>query len=274
MSNPPVNFVTRQAFDSLARGFDALLADENCTAIVITAEHQEYKGRTYFSAGADLKLLAELANGSAEDARAFFDFLMTLGLKIENSPKPVVSDVRGVCYGYGLELVLCSDHLILLDESVLASPEVKHGIMPGAGATQRLLRWLRPERAVRMVLTGEEIFGVQFCAESRYYGGNDHDIESFMHLILADPKAYVEKECAPVLLPPLSSEGLEKLGKGLSRSAVMAAYFAMAKGAPLLIEQALEVEKQCFLEQFHSPDGREGLRAFVEKRKPNFSDVM
>jgi len=144
MNNPPVNglgFATRQA---IAAGLDAAAADPAVKAVVVTGA-----GRA-FSGGADIREFGS-PKALAEPN------LLSLIKALENSPKPVVAAIHSVCMGGGLELALGCHYRVAAPGTMVALPEVKLGLVPGAGGTQRLPRVIGVENALNMIVSGEPV---------------------------------------------------------------------------------------------------------------------
>lgn len=149
LDNPPVNALGAGLRDDLARALDAAIADEAVGAIVIAAA-----GRT-FPAGADIREFDAPARGLA---------LPDLCDRIENSPKPVIAALHGTALGGGLELALAAHVRIALASARLGFPEVKLGLLPGAGGTQRTPRLIGAEQALRLMISGQQIGAAEALA--------------------------------------------------------------------------------------------------------------
>ena len=144
MNNPPVNGLSYANRVGIADGLNQALADNTVQAVVLTGA-----GRA-FSAGADISEL-DSPKALAEPN------LMTLIRMIESSSKPVVAAIHSICMGGGLELALSCQYRLASTGAVIGMPEVKIGVIPGAGGTQRLPRVLGVETAMNMIVTGEPV---------------------------------------------------------------------------------------------------------------------
>ena len=212
------------------------VADEAAVrCIVITGNEKA------FAAGADIK---EMANASA------IEMLQRGSLKLWSAiaacPKPVIAAVNGYALGGGCELAMTCDIIIAGESAKFGQPEVKIGIIPGGGGTQRLIRAVGKYKAMRYVLTGD-LFGAQ---------------EAMQMGLVAElvPDAEVEKRALDMAkqiaeLPPLAIEQAKE---------------AILRGMDAPLETGLALEAKAILLLFASEDQKEGMAAFIEKRKPNF----
>ncbi|MBA4177600.1 MAG: 3-hydroxyacyl-CoA dehydrogenase [Leptothrix sp. (in: Bacteria)] len=144
LDNPPVNGLGHDTRVAIASGVESAVADSAVTALVITGAG---KG---FSGGADIKEFGS-PKALAEPN------LLSLIQLLENCPKPVVAAIHGVCMGGGLELALGAHYRVVAPGTSVALPEVKLGLLPGAGGTQRLPRVLDVETALNMIVSGEPV---------------------------------------------------------------------------------------------------------------------
>ena len=245
INHPPVNALNEQTLTELNAAFDALLADDGVKVIVLTGG-----GQLAFVAGADIGTIQSLVSGR--------DPVATLGAaskagqdlftKIEQSTKPVIAAINGVCLGGGLELAMACHIRIAGDRVRLGQPEINLGIIPGWGGTQRLTRLVGPGKAIEMILTGDQITAQQA-----------------MQLRLVN-----------MVVP---GDQVLRQAKGLARkiadkSAVTIAAALKAIGAEpgADIEAGLARERALFAGLSGSEDVREGVGAFLEKRQPQFKD--
>ena len=157
IDHPPVNAFNEQALNELGAAIDALNADPAVKVIVITGG-----GQLAFVAGADIGTFGEIFKGQEFDrARAFMELGHNTFSKIENSNKPVIAAINGVCLGGGLELAMACHMRICGDRVRLGQPEINLGIIPGWGGTQRLQRIVGAAKATEMILTGDQITAQQ-----------------------------------------------------------------------------------------------------------------
>jgi len=221
---------------AIAAAFIELNADAQVKAIVVTG------GDTVFAAGADLNLLVDKGAQQVADID-----LGQYWAPVFNGGKPVIAAVSGFALGAGCELALMCDFIVADPSARFGQPELAVGIMPGAGGTQRLVRTVGKQVASFMLMSGEPITG-----------------ERAWQLGLVAELA-VEGQCLERAL---------ELGRKAARmppKAVAATRRALRQGADLPLDAALALENREFLLLFDTADKTEGMRAFLEKRKPEFT---
>jgi 3-hydroxyacyl-CoA dehydrogenase len=143
-ANPPVNGLSHAVRSGLAAALERARADHAVRAIVLTGAGD------LFSAGADIREFGTPASTAEPTLRRVIE-------QVETSPKPVVAAIAGTCLGGGLELAMAAHYRVASAEAKLGLPEVKLGLIPGAGGTQRLPRLVGVERAIEMIVTGEPV---------------------------------------------------------------------------------------------------------------------
>ncbi len=232
------NALSRALVAALRTELAALAGLSDLTAVVLTGA-----GDKAFSAGADLK---ERLVMTLDETRAFLDRLGALVQTIENFPRPVVAAISGAALGGGLEMALACDVRLADESASMALSEVRLGIIPGAGGTQRLSRLCGVAAAKELILTGRRI-----------------DANTALKLGLvskvvakADLRAAVAALCAE-----LAAAG--PLALAAAKRAIDAGF-----GRP--ISEALAIERACYETVLASEDRNEGLRAFAEKRPPRY----
>jgi len=220
---------------AIAQAVAALDADAAVRAIVITG------GDAVFAAGADLNLLVD------KDAQDVADIdLGQFWAPVMNSRKPVIAAVSGFALGAGCELAMMCDFIVADASARLGQPELAVGIMPGAGGTQRLVRTVGKQVASLLLLTGEQLTGER----------------AFQLGLVA--------ELAPAGETLARALELAKKAARMPPKAVAATRRALRQGADLPLDAALALENREFLLLFDTADKTEGMRAFLDKRKPEF----
>ena len=216
----------------LATVVEALDADPEVRAIVITGS-----GTRAFAAGADIAELAEQTPDSLASSDAFRGWD-----RVAAAETPTIAAVRGYALGGGCELAMACDMLIAGSDAVFGQPEIKIGIMPGAGGTQRLTRAIGAARAMELVLTGRRL-GADEAAR----------LGLVTRVVPAEETLSAALDLAA---------GIASLPSG----AVRAAKAAVRAAAELPLASGVHHERVLFRERFGTPDQVEGMRAFLEKR--------
>ena len=231
IDHPPANAINGDVVAGLSEALAAAEADAECRALVLTGA-----GPKFFSAGADITAFS----GGPEALEAALD----LTLKIEGSRLPVVAAVNGIAFGGGSELSMACDIRVAATTARFGQPEIKLGIIPGWGGTQRLPRLIGQARAIELLLTGDPI-------------NADRALQIGLVSELTDPFD----------LPAAARRWAQTLA---SRAplALAATKRAVHGGAPLPIADALKVEQREFVGLFSTEDAAEGLTAFMQKRQP------
>ncbi len=226
----------------LARELHDALADSEADAgirvILITGA-----GDKAFSAGADVGELQDLTPVAARD---FSLTAQSLTHRLERLPKPVIARIDGLCLGAGLELAMSCDLRIASDKALFGQPETNLGIMPGMGGTQRLTRLIGKSKSMEMNMLGDNI-----NAQEAYRLGLVNRIVPSEELDAAVGQV-VKKLMAK------SAVALGQIKK------------AVTNGSNMDLDRALFYEAECFGASLSTEDAREGMQAFLEKRKPQF----
>lgn len=208
--------------------------------VILTGE-----GDKSFVAGADIETMSEM---NSREGLKFSDHGHKVLNLIENLEQPVIAAVNGYALGGGCELALACDIIYASENAKFGQPEVKLGIIPGFGGTQRLVRAVGPIKAKELIFTGKMIS----AQEAKEIG------------LVADLFSQGEL-----------MEKVKEVAKAIIQNGLIAVSQAKrvinyGKEAPL--STALEVEKQAFSALFDTEDQKEGMKAFLEKRKPNFKN--
>ncbi len=221
---------------AIAEAFRELGADGGVRAIVVTG------GDDIFAAGADLNLLVDKGSQQVADID-----LGQYWAPVVHCPKPTVAAVSGFALGAGCELALMCDIIVADPSARFGQPEIGVGIMPGAGGTQRLIRSVGKQVTSLMLLAGDSLSG-----------------ERAFQLGLAATLAENGQALATAM------QLAAKIAR-MPAKAVAAIRRTLRLGADLPLEAALALENREFLLLFDTADKNEGMRAFLEKRRPQFN---
>lgn len=221
-------------FDELERAFAQLAADARVRVILLTGS-----GERAFAAGADIRALTRT---DAVSGRAASERGQQVLLEIERCGKPVIACVNGVALGGGCELALACTFRIASDRAKLGLPELKLGLIPGYGGTQRLPRLIGRSAALRLMLTGAAVD----ATEALRLGFVDEVVPASE--LMSRARTIAESIAA---MAPLS---------------ISAVIQAVARGESLPLADAMKVEAEIFGELCGTADKHEGLAAFLEKR--------
>ena len=235
-----MNALNAQTLTELSAAVDEVRADDSARVLIITGD-----GEKAFVAGADIGELKEVA-GDASGAKTLAAFGQDVFRKIEDLGKPSIAMVNGFALGGGCELALACTLRTASETARMGLPEVSLGIIPGYGGTQRLSRVAGPGVAREWVLTGD-----MFSADQAHEAG------------------VVNRVFAPEEL----EEGTAKLVKSLLSRGPLALSFAMqaiSRGINMSQADGEALETDMFGLAATTDDMREGLTAFLEKRKPDF----
>jgi enoyl-CoA hydratase len=241
IDNPPMNQLSSALLAELEAEVDRLDRDEETRAVVLVGA-----GERAFVAGADIKEFPAMQESGGHEGGAARG-LHSVGHRMDAARKPFVAAIRGYCLGGGLELAMCCDVRICSDDSKLGQPEIKLGLIPGGGGTQRLPRLVGMGRANMLNLGGEFI-----DASTAYAWG------------------LVEKVVPrDELLPAATALAAGFAAQSPHAVAVLRELARTTRDLPL--EEALRRESDGFRRCLLSEDGKEGVAAFVEKRAPGFT---
>jgi len=234
-----LNALNSELLKELNGLLDEIAQDDSVKVVVITGS-----GDKSFVAGADI---AEMQSMSPMEGRAFGKFGQAIFNKLENIPQPVIAAVNGFALGGGCELAMACDIRIASDRAKFGQPEVSLGIVPGFGGTQRLPRLIGKGRAKELLYTADMI-----NAEEAYRIGLVNKI------VPADELLSTTKELAEKIM-------------ARAQVAVQLCKAAVNTGMDIDLESGIAYEAEVFGLCFASADQKEGMSAFVGKRKPNFT---
>jgi enoyl-CoA hydratase len=240
LNNPPANSLKMALLQDLDRMLDELHGNTDVKVIILTGAGK------MFASGADIDEISKLSN--AQQAKEMSGFGQKVFLKLENGPKPVIAAINGFCLGGGLELAMSCHLRVASDRAMLGLPEITLGIIPGFGGTQRLPRIVGMSKATEMILSGDPIRSEEALA-----------IGLVNKVVSKDALLEEARKVASRL-------------NGKSGLAIAKALKSIGLGSRVDIEKSMDVESSCFGELYGSHDMKEGLAAFLEKRKPNFTD--
>ena len=232
-----LNSLSSEVRRNLAEAFEKFDNDESVDVCILAGTKSKA-----FIAGADIKEFSKMKIKNKEEMEK--DWRITTVLS--NMSKPVIAMIDGFCLGGGLELAMSCDMRLASDSSKLGQPEINIGIIPGAGGTQRLTRLIGEGRAMEMILTGRMIDAEEAC---------NYGILNFV--FEAEELESKTIEIANTIAEK-SSFAIERAKKSVKAVAEMN------------LENGLKLEREMFVECANSEDGKEGITAFIEKRKPNF----
>jgi enoyl-CoA hydratase len=232
-----LNALSFDLLDDLADQLERLDGDSDCRAIVITGA-----GSRAFAAGADIPELATQTPVSltVENRFAVWD-------RIGSIRTPTIAAVRGFALGGGCELAMACDMIVAGDDAQFGQPEIKIGVMPGAGGTQRLTRAIGKARAMELILTG------------RTMPGREAEAAGLVTKVVPAAEtldAALELGSRVAAQPPV---------------AVMAAKQAILRAHELSLSAGLDFERRAFFMLFATDDQSEGMQAFTEKRPPGWT---
>lgn len=240
LNRPPANALSSGLLRELAATFDELEMNDSVKVIVLRGE-----GR-FFSAGADIKEFLEIESDSGFQHLASYG--QELFNRIEHFKKPVIAAIHGAALGGGLELAMACHFRLVSENAKLGLPESTLGLIPGYAGTQRLPRYVGKAYATEMILTGEPITGSQAVS----LGLANH--------------AYPDDQLV---------EETQKLAQKIADKSALSIRFALELLNHTIhpdFHEGVKKEAKAFAELFQSEDSKEGIQAFLEKRKPQFKD--
>ena len=231
-----LNALNDQLMDELTAALDVAEADDAVRCMVITGSERA------FAAGADIKEMM-----SKDYVQAYReDFITRNWERVTRCRKPVIAAVAGYALGGGCELAMMCDFIIAADNAKFGQPEITLGVSPGAGGTQRLTRLIGKSKAMDMILTG------------RMMDADEAERSGLVSRVV--PLASLMEE---VLATAAKIAALSPVSLMLTKEMVNAAY-------ETTLSEGVKLERRLFHSMFAFEDQKEGMAAFVEKRKPDF----
>ena len=233
-----LNALSSKVMDELTEALDAMEADDEIGAIVLTGSEKA------FAAGADIKEMAEKSFAEAYSQ----NFITRNWERVTRCRKPVIAAVAGYALGGGCELAMMCDFILAADTAKFGQPEITIGAIPGAGGSQRLTRAVGKSKAMEMCLTGR-----QMDAEEAERAG------LVSRVIPADD---------------LLEEAIKTADKiaSMSLPVAMMAKEAVNKAFETTLAEGVTFERRLFHSVFALDDQKEGMKAFIEKRQPDFQN--
>ena len=233
-----LNALNATLMNELSAALDGFEADAGIGAVVITGSEKA------FAAGADIKQMQSFTYMDAY----LNDFITTNWERVTRTRKPVIAAVAGFALGGGCELAMMCDFIIAADNARFGQPEINLGVIPGAGGTQRLTRFVGKSKAMDMVLTGR-----------------------MMDAAEAERSGLVSRV---VPLAQLLDEALKAATRiaELSRPSVLMAKESVNRAYETTLAEGVRFERRLFHSLFATEDQKEGMAAFAEKRKPAFKN--
>lgn len=244
LNDPPANTYTHEMMQALDRGILAARMDEGVQVIVITGN-----GEKFFCAGANINMLANVT----PTFKYYFCLHANETLsRLEQTPKLVIAAINGHCVGGGFEVAMAADlRIARRNAGKMGLPEVSLGVLPGTGGTQRLTRLVGKSKAIELMATGE-LFdferGLELGVVNKIF-----DAESAAHF-----SQQVTEYAAEFTLPNKAAGAVGRIKRSVQT------------GSEIPFESALALERELQQQLFQSEDAKEGLDAYVNKRKPIF----
>ncbi len=261
LNNPPINGISYGVRSGLFEALDRALADTGVTALVITG------GSRDFSGGADVREFGTPKSGMAPAISNIIE-------RFESSSKPVVAAIQGNCLGGGLELALGCHWRVAHKDAVLGLPEVKLGLLPGAGGTQRLPRAIDLERALNMIVSGEILPASGFLGTALVDAVTDGPVVEaaimFAEQALAEGRSLRRLRDERVQAP--MSDAFLQFGRNTVKAAnrflpaPMACVEAVAAAVNKRFDEGLKLERTTFISLMNTPESRALRHAFTAER--------
>ena len=237
LDRPPMNAIDEELTRDLRAAAEEASRREDVRAVVL------WGGEKVFAAGADIKMMAGMSPAEAKPMIAGLQDTLSM---VEEIPKVTIAALTGYALGGGCELAMCADLRYAAEDAKLGQPEIKLGIIPGAGGTQRLPRLVGPSRAREIIYSGRMV-----------------PSEEALRIGLVDavfPADRVYEE---------AFESARRYARGPTQ-ALRAAKLAITWGGRTDLRTGLVIEREAFVDLFATKDRSEGMAAFVDKREARF----
>jgi enoyl-CoA hydratase len=241
IDNPPMNVLSRQVTQELGQVFAAIAEDPEVIAAILTGA-----GNRAFMAGADIKEFPQSLGLEKEEFKRNNAKSHEILNFIADIPKPTIAVLNGLAFGGGCELALTCDIRIAEAHVKVGLPEIKLGLFPGGGGTQRLPRLIGSSKAKELMFLGEPIS----ADEALKIGLVNQVVDSGKGM-----------ESALSMAKKMASYSLQALSRIKT---------AVNEGYDTSFDQGMEIEAEQFAQVFQTEDVKEGVQAFIEKRAPSF----
>jgi cyclohexa-1,5-dienecarbonyl-CoA hydratase len=235
LDRPPMNAIDEDLTRDLLAAAREAGERSDVGAVVL------YGGEKVFAAGADIKMMSGMGPG---EVRPMIQGLQETFNAVEDIPKVTVAALTGYALGGGCELALCADFRVAAPDAKLGQPEITLGIIPGAGGTQRLPRLIGPARAKDLIYSGRMVEAEE-----------------------AEAIGLVDEVADDPYLKAMEMAGGYARGPSV---ALRAAKVAITWGGRTDLRTGVAIEREAFSDLFATEDQKEGMAAFLEKRKPEF----
>jgi enoyl-CoA hydratase len=237
-----MNALNSNVLEDLSNVMDEIAADDDVKVVIITGGNEKF-----FAAGADIKELESLT--TPVEAHRFSLKVQGVLNKIENLEKPVIAAISGYALGGGCEMIMACDIRIAAENAVFGQPEIKIGVIPGGGGTQRLPRIVGLSKAKELLYTGDPM-----SADDAFRVGLVSKVVP-VEALMAEAANLANKIARQPGIALKTTKRVLNNGMNVSN-----------------INSALEYESQGFENLFSTEDQKEGMKAFIGKRKPIFKD--
>ncbi|MCD6224332.1 MAG: enoyl-CoA hydratase/isomerase family protein [Deltaproteobacteria bacterium] len=234
-----MNSISNELMSELDGVLDLIAADNEIAVVIITGNEK------VFAAGADIKEISQI--NTPVKAHAFVETIQSLFNKLERLPQPVIAAVSGLALGGGCEMCMACDIRIAADNALFGQPEIKIGVIPGAGGTQRLPRLVGVGRAKELLYTGDPIKAEEACRIG------------LVNKVV--PLATLMDEARA-----MASKIAKQPGYALKMTKIV-----VNDGINMDLRSANAYESRSFEQLFATEDQQEGMKAFIEKRKAVFT---
>jgi len=238
LDRPPMNAINGDLLRDLRAVTEEATVRDDVRAVVL------WGGEKVFAAGADIKMMAGLAPSQIKPVIGAMQDAFSM---VEEIPKVTIAAITRYALGGGCELAMCADLRYAAEDAQLGQPEIKLGIIPGAGGTQRLPRLVGPARAKDIIYSG------------RFVSAQEALQIGLVDAVFPAGEVYAK-----------SVEAAREYATGPT-AALRAAKVAVNWGARTDLRTGLVIEREAFVDLFATEDQKEGMRAFVEKDQPRFT---